>query len=191
MNQRIDCRRMYVSGHFHFIDPRNPVRFFIQSKEVVSVLRKRGQVYKRLGPVHSFLSVSAGRDGHGGFAIAGVRRWIAEQVPDAALLFRLGVRPTVQLEKAAEVQRIMAKPELPALRQPRPSFCMTQCKNAHAVRHSLQIFNAHISQADRIICTAASLSILPTGDTFPSFSLRTIRSICTMAPRCQLSTAEF
>ena len=46
-------------------------------------------------------------------------------------------------------------------------------------------------QAGRIICTAASLSILPTGDTFPSFSLRTIRSICTMAPRCQLSRAVF
>ena len=44
-------------------------------------------------------------------------------------------------------------------------------------------------QTGRTICTAASLSILPTGDTFPSFSLRTIRSICTIAPRCQLSTA--
>ena len=36
---------------------------------------------------HFFLA-SAGRDGHGGFAIAGVRDWIAEQVPDAVLLLR-------------------------------------------------------------------------------------------------------
>ena len=69
-------------------------------------------------------------------------------------------------------------------------FLHDPVQDAHAVRHSLQIFNAHISQAGRIICTAASLSILPTGETFPSFSLRTILSIWTIAPRCQLSRAS-
>jgi hypothetical protein len=46
-------------------------------------------------------------------------------------------------------------------------------------------------QTDRMICTAESLSILPTDDTFPSCSFRTIRSIWTIAPRCQSSTAAF
>jgi hypothetical protein len=36
---------------------------------------------------HIFLA-SAGRDGHGGFAIAGARDWRAKQVPDAVLLVR-------------------------------------------------------------------------------------------------------
>jgi hypothetical protein len=44
-------------------------------------------------------------------------------------------------------------------------------------------------QMGRTISTAASRSILPSAETFPSRSFRTIRSICTMAPRCQLSTA--
>jgi hypothetical protein len=41
-----------------------------------------------LVPFTHFFLASAGRDGHGGFAMAGARDWIAEQVPDAVLLFR-------------------------------------------------------------------------------------------------------
>jgi len=81
--------------------------------------------------------------------------------------------------------------DLPTLRQPRPSFCVMPHPNGRAVRHLTSAFDASSVQTDRIIFTAASLSILPTCETFPSFSLRTIRSICTMAPRCQLSTARF
>jgi hypothetical protein len=36
----------------------------------------------------------------------------------------------------------MAKPELPALRQPRPSFCMMPHLNARAVRHLVLVFTA-------------------------------------------------
>ena len=46
-------------------------------------------------------------------------------------------------------------------------------------------------QTGRIISTAASRSILSSADTFPSRSFRTIRSIWTIAPRCQPSTAAF
>ena len=79
----------------------------------------------------------------------------------------------------------------PALCQPRSPFCMMPRNNVHAVRHMVSPSEPYLTQTGRTICTAASLSILPTGDTFPSRSLRTIFSICTMAPRCQLSTAAF
>jgi hypothetical protein len=65
------------------------MRFFIIEQEG----RLRSQMngaksISDLAPFIHFFLASAGRDGHGGFAIAGARDWIAEQVPDAVLLFR-------------------------------------------------------------------------------------------------------
>ena len=65
---------------------------------------------------------------------------------------------------------------------------MTQ-PNARTVRHLILAFDAHPIQTGRMICTAVSLSILPTVDNFPFRSFLTISLIRTMAPRCQSSTA--
>jgi len=75
-----------------------------------------------------------------------------------------------------------------------PSFCFRAPRKGCRERRRSERPNASSLliaevQTERTILTATSLSILPTGETFPSRSLRTIRSICTIAPRCQLSTA--
>ena len=43
----------------------------------------------------------------------------------------------------------MAKPELPALRQPSPSFCMMPRPNARAIRRLAQDLDAYFVQTDR------------------------------------------
>lgn len=42
MNQRIGCHRMYVSDHFGFIAPTNPMRFFITEQEGCEHSQKTG-----------------------------------------------------------------------------------------------------------------------------------------------------
>jgi hypothetical protein len=74
----------------------------------------------------------------------------------------------------------------------RPSSAETTCLHDAATKRALFIVcHSSVYQTGLTICTAASCSIRPNADTLPAFSFRTIRSICTIAPRCHASNAAF